>query len=103
MHAWRGLPQGGLLLSRQVVGAHLTYRYTITCPLAALYALELVAHRKDPGLLIRESWVRIPPGAPGHRSDYLPVDAPVALLVGDGIVRLVAAVASPLASPRGRE
>jgi hypothetical protein len=25
---------------------------------------RLLAHRKDPGLLIRESWVRIPPAPP---------------------------------------
>jgi hypothetical protein len=45
--ASRGPPEGGLLLCRQVVRP------------------RLVAQRKDPGLLIRESWVRIPPGPPG--------------------------------------
>ena len=36
-------------------------------PLAPLDALELLAQRKDAGLLLRESWVRIPPGPLGRR------------------------------------
>ncbi len=30
-------------------------------PLAPLDAVELLTHRKDPGLLVRKSWARIPP------------------------------------------
>ena len=37
------------------------------CPLAAPGPVELLIRRKDPGLLIRESWVRIPPGPPPVR------------------------------------
>ena len=44
----------------------------LACELGSqLTELELLTQRKDPGLLIRESWVRIPPGPPGcgeHRS-----------------------------------
>jgi hypothetical protein len=64
---------GGSLLSRQVVG------------------VRLQAQRKDPGLLIRESWVRIPPGSPTtFRSCYLravlgeAVDEPPEHLAGVG-------------------
>ena len=37
----------------------------LACELGSqLPELEFLAHQKDPGLLIRESWVRIPPGPP---------------------------------------
>ncbi len=37
-----------------------------------------LAHRKDPGLLIRESWVRIPPGPPGDRRILFRQHSPLA-------------------------
>src|SRR4030042_6751865 len=67
--------------------------------------LELVAQRKDPGLSIRESWVRIPPGPPEARAETRipPFAAAFSVPAESKSAHLSALQAGGFVTPRGNE